>query len=99
MANVEYMVYDANVTPPQARVVEAGDRVSVHASSYTFIQDTPNALWSIQHNLGTKELAIDTFLSTGERIFATADWASATVNHIDIIFANPKAGTAIVRAI
>jgi hypothetical protein len=69
----------------------------VESSTYIHNQSSPSSNWSVQHNLGTKFLLINIFLSTGECVIGEPDWISATVNQISIAFSSALAGRAIVK--
>ncbi len=39
--------------------------MSHHLDAYDFVQSSPSATWTITHNLGTTEVAMDVYLDVG----------------------------------
>jgi hypothetical protein len=68
----------------------------VENARYRHVQTTPAAVWNIQHNLGSKPVAVWTFDGAGTQIYGTPDHANATLNLISVTFCEPVSGLAYV---
>jgi hypothetical protein len=63
------------------------------------LQNTPAAVWQVQHNLNQKPVAIWTFDSAGEQIFGEPDYAGATLQYIEIHFCVAVSGMAFAATL
>jgi len=64
-------------------------------SDYTFRQDTPETSWSINHNLGTRNIDVQVFDTNNMRIFPS-EYIQTTENQLVLSFDIPQAGYLLV---
>ena len=69
---------------------------AVESARYLHVQGSASASWSVQHNLGSKPVAVWTFRTDGSLIFGEPDYAGATANLLTINFCEPVSGSAYV---
>jgi hypothetical protein len=72
---------------------------AVETARYRHIQSTPATNWSVQHNLGSKPVAVWTYDDNGDEIFGDPLFATATVNWLEIRFSQPVSGTAFIHTL
>jgi len=65
--------------------------------TFVFVQETPSAVWNIQHNLGTKSFTVFTVNDSDDQIIGAADAKASTDNLTVIRFSEPLSGTAYLR--
>jgi Ethanolamine utilization protein EutJ (predicted chaperonin) len=87
------VLYDA----PRFRAAGPDDVADPGALGRTHVQEDPSAVWSVQHNLGTRRMAIHVFDDTGAEVVGEPRWSEATENHIFLDFCRAVAGHAVVR--
>ncbi|MDR3154297.1 MAG: hypothetical protein LBW85_08530 [Deltaproteobacteria bacterium] len=71
----------------------------VESARYRHLQAAASDLWNVQHNLGSRPVALWTFDSAGERIYGEPDYASATLNLLQVRFSRPVSGSAFVQTL
>lgn len=64
-------------------------------ASYTYTQSTPDTDWAITHALNFRYVLVQVVDTAGNTVIPDVDYTN--VNRVDLIFANPKEGTAIIR--
>ena len=69
--------------------------VRLFGTSYVYRQDTPSAVWVVQHNLGFKYVSVQVVGSGGELIWPAVDFTGD--NAVTLTFVNPCSGMAIIR--
>jgi hypothetical protein len=72
---------------------------AVENAKYRHIQSTASTTWNIQHNLGSKPVALWTYDSTGNQIFGEPDYENADLYLLTVIFSEAVAGTAYVHTL
>jgi hypothetical protein len=72
---------------------------AVELAKYRHIQSTPATSWNIQHNLGSKPLALFVFDAAGDQIYGEPDFSASTLNQLSVYFSVPIAGTAFVHTL
>lgn len=82
---------DAALESIEGTVKDAAKKPYVHP------QPTAAKVWHIIHNLGTTVPDVKTFDADGRVVVGFPDYDHSTEDSIDVIFANPRAGRAIVR--
>ena len=65
--------------------------------SYTHAQNAAAATWSIQHNLGRKEVTVIIFDGSGEQVIGAVNWAASTANLFVVQFREAISGTAHIK--
>lgn len=68
-----------------------GEGVCVHR------QNEPSKRWSVTHKLGSLRPLIETYDSKGNRIGHGVNRVTQTLHYVEIVFAIPMSGTAILR--
>ena len=72
---------------------------AVESATHRHVQSSPSAAWSVQHNLGSKPVAVWTFRADGAQVFGEPDYAGATLNLLVINFSEPVSGSAYVSTL
>lgn len=54
-------------------------------------------VWLIPHQMGQKYVSAQIVDSAGRTVIPDIDWAASTANALQLVFANAKSGTAIIR--
>ena len=91
------MVLDETQYPSKIRAAVPGDVADPAALGVVHPQPTASAVWSVQHNLGTRRLDVTTFDEAGRLMIGGPRWSEATDNRLYIDFSRAVAGTAIIR--
>ena len=75
------------------------DLLAKHLGEGVFVhrQKLPSKTWAVTHSLGSLRPLIETYDSNGNRIGHAVNRKSQTLNHCEILFVVPVAGTAILR--
>jgi L-rhamnose isomerase len=71
----------------------------VESARHRHIQSSAADVWEIQHNLGSKPVALWTYLSDGTQFFGEPDYANATTNLLKVHFSEAVSGTAFVHTL
>jgi L-rhamnose isomerase len=72
---------------------------AVEFAKHRHIQSTAAAVWEIQHNLGSKPVALWTYLADGTQFFGEPDYMNATTNLLKVYFSEAVSGTAFVHTL
>jgi hypothetical protein len=64
---------------------------------YQHTQETPSAVWEIEHNLGFLYVSVLIFDSDNDEAIGTVDWPASTKNKLVVNFGIPLSGRAYVR--
>jgi hypothetical protein len=67
------------------------------ALTYTHNQNTPAAVWNIQHNLGGLPVTILAVDTSGDQIIGQMDIQASTINLLVYRFSEPLAGKAYIK--
>jgi hypothetical protein len=86
-----------NETTRNIDQLQPGDTIEGLGSSTKHIQSILTNVWTAVHNLGQKEVLVETFDNAGREIIGAPDYAGATLNSIIIEFSSPVIGTAYIR--
>ena len=65
--------------------------------SYTHTQSNAAATWTIQHNLGRKEVTVLIFDGSGEQVIGAVNWAASTTNLLVVQFSEAISGTGHIK--
>ncbi len=82
-------------------VMNGSERVNVlslTAACARHRQEVASAVWSIDHSLGTAATFMKIFVG-GREVRASIDYAGATASRIEVYFAVPCAGEAVLFAV
>lgn len=76
-------------------VISTGGGVGPGTGGYTHTQGTANTGWIVPHNLNFRYVLVQVVDNAFNTVIP--DVAYTNMNRVDLIFANPVAGTAIIR--
>jgi hypothetical protein len=64
---------------------------------YVHFQDVASDVWTIQHDLNTRDLTVTLFDSSGDEIEGEISWPNSSDDQIRVHFGRPVSGTARVK--
>lgn len=64
-------------------------------ASYVYTQSSPATDWAITHSLNFRYVLVQVVDTSQNTVIPDVEYTN--VNRVDLIFANPKQGTAIIR--